>query len=127
MARANCIDPSIDVRELAHSYGTRSVLREISFRVAAGEFVGIVGANGSGKTTLLNCISGVLRPAGGSVFVCGNDVRTTDSMEMARTVAIVPQESSDNFAFTVEEVVLMGRYAHIERFRFEDERDLEAA
>ena len=127
MAKHGCRDSSIDVRGLSHSYGTLRVLKEVSFKVAAGEFVGIVGANGSGKTTLLNCVSGILGPTGGIIRVCGKEVRTTDSMEMARSVAIVPQESSDNFAFTVEEMVLMGRYAHIERFSFEEERDHEAA
>lgn len=127
MDRNGCADPSIVVRDLVHSYGAHKVLRKVSFDVAAGEFVGIVGANGSGKTTLLNCVSGVLRLQGGSATVCGKSVRTTDSLVMARLMAIVPQESSDSFAFSVEEMVLMGRYAHIERFRFESDHDMEAA
>lgn len=120
-------DASISVEGLGFSYGTREVLKDVSFSVRAGEFVGILGPNGSGKTTLLNCVSGALRSVNGRVGVCGKDVLTIGSLELARLVAVVPQESAMNFEFTVEEVVLMGRYSHIDRYRFEDERDYAVA
>ena len=118
---------SISVDGLGFSYGKREVLKDVSFSVRAGEFVGILGPNGSGKTTLLNCVSGALRFVNGRVGVCGKDVLTIGSLELARLVAVVPQESAMNFEFTVEEVVLMGRYSHINRYRFEDERDYAVA
>ena len=64
-------DASIRVDGLGFSYGKREVLKDVSFSVRAGEFVGILGPNGSGKTTLLNCVSGALRfhPAAASVPV----------------------------------------------------------
>jgi iron complex transport system ATP-binding protein len=114
---------SIQVKGLSFSYGKRRVLKDVTFEVRAGEFVGVLGPNGSGKSTLLNCLSGLLVPDRKKVKVCRKDVAVTGSNEMARLVAIVPQDSSMNFAFPVEEVVLMGRYSHISRFRFEDAQD----
>ena len=120
-------DAAIDVHGLSFAYGKRRVLRNIGFTIMPGEFVGVLGANGSGKTSLLNCLTGVLKGDRGKVLVCGKDVSTISSIELARMVAVVPQESPMNFAFTVEEVVLMGRYSHIDRFSLEEERDLEVA
>jgi iron complex transport system ATP-binding protein len=122
-----CKDASIEVHGLSHSYGKSRVLNDVDFTVRPGEFVGILGPNGSGKTTLLNCVSGQLRQDSGKALVCNKDARMTDSLEMARLVAIVPQESSMTFGFTVEEVVLMGRYAHLKRFSLENEKDFDIA
>ena len=114
---------SIEVRGLSFSYGRRHVLKDVTFMVGDREFVGVLGPNGSGKSTLLNCLSGLLAPDQKKVYVWGKDVAVTGNNEMARLVAIVPQDSSMNFAFPVEDVVLMGRYSHISRFRFEDAQD----
>lgn len=118
---------SIKVEGLSFAYGKRTVLREVDFVVRPGEFVGILGPNGSGKTTLLNCVCGGLYFSHGKVRVGGKDVLTTGSLELARLIAMVPQESTMAFEFTVEEIVLMGRYSHIDRFKFEDHRDYEVA
>ena len=116
-------EASLEVKDLSFSYGKRRVLKDVTFEVGTGEFVGVLGPNGSGKSTLLNCLSGLLVPDREKVRVCGKDVAVMGSNEMARLVAIVPQDSSMNFAFTVEDIVLMGRYSHISRFRFEDARE----
>ena len=116
-------EASLEVKDLSFSYGKRRVLKDVTFEVGTGEFVGVLGPNGSGKSTLLNCLSGLLVPDREKVRVCGKDVAVMGSNEMARLVAIVPQDSSMNFAFTVEDIVLMGRYSHISRFRFEDAQD----
>lgn len=120
-------EASLEVKDLSFSYGKRCVLKDVTFEVGTGEFVGVLGPNGSGKSTLLNCLSGLLVPDREKVRVCGKDVAVMGSNEMARLVAIVPQDSSMNFAFTVEDIVLMGRYSHISRFQFEDARDYEVA
>jgi iron complex transport system ATP-binding protein len=121
------ISASIKVEGLHFAFGKRCVLRDISFVVGPGEFEGILGPNGSGKTTLLNCVNGSLKFSTGKVHVGGKDVKTIGSLEMARLVAMVPQESALDFDFTVEEIVLMGRYSHIDRFRFEDQKDYDVA
>ena len=88
------------------------VLDGLSFDVAHGEILGIVGPNGSGKTSLLKLLAKVLRPQAGDIALFGRNLGAMPQVEVARTVAFVPQESPQVFAFTVMETVLMGRYPH---------------
>ena len=88
------------------------VLDGLTFEVDAGEILGIVGPNGSGKTSLLKLLAKVLRPYTGNIALFGHDLGTMPQGEVARTVAFVPQESSQVFSFSVMETVLMGRYPH---------------
>jgi iron complex transport system ATP-binding protein len=88
------------------------VLDGLTFDVNAGEILGIVGPNGSGKTSLLKLLAKVLRPHAGDMALFGRDLGTMPQVEVARTVAFVPQESPQVFSFTVMETVLMGRYPH---------------
>jgi iron complex transport system ATP-binding protein len=88
------------------------VLDGLTFEVEAGEILGIVGPNGSGKTSLLKLLAKVLRPHAGAMALFGRDLGTMPQIEVARTVAFVPQESPQVFPFTVMETVLMGRYPH---------------
>jgi iron complex transport system ATP-binding protein len=88
------------------------VLDGLTFEVEAGEILGIVGPNGSGKTSLLKLLAKVLRPGAGDMALFGRDLGTMPQIEVARTVAFVPQESPQVFPFTVIETVLMGRYPH---------------
>lgn len=88
------------------------VLDGLTFDVEAGEILGIVGPNGSGKTSLLKLLAKVLRPHAGDMALFGRDLGRMPQVEVARTVAFVPQESPQVFSFTVMETVLMGRYPH---------------
>ena len=88
------------------------VLDELTFDICSGEILGIVGPNGSGKTSLLKLLAKVLRPHAGDIALFGRDLETMPQVDVARTVAFVPQESPQVFAFTVMETVLMGRYPH---------------
>jgi iron complex transport system ATP-binding protein len=103
------------------------VLRGISLEVAQGDFIGIIGPNGSGKTTLLRVIDGVLSPQEGCVYLDGVPVRKMKRDALARTVAVVPQETAMVFPFTAHEVVLMGRSPHLRQWGFEGEADLRIA
>jgi iron complex transport system ATP-binding protein len=93
----------------------------------ANSFVGILGPNGSGKTTLLRALAGVLRPSRGRVLLDGNDLARVPRQALARRMAVVPQETHLAFDYTVLEVVLMGRYAHLGAFAVEGPRDLAIA
>jgi iron complex transport system ATP-binding protein len=95
--------------------------------VAKGEFFGILGPNGSGKSTLLNLIDGIRLPCEGEIRLKGIAPGKMQRRDVARLVAVVPQEASWVFPLTVEEVVLMGRTPHIGRLAFESERDLAVA
>lgn len=119
--------PAIRIENLWFSYGDHRVLREVSLSIREGEFFGIVGPNGSGKTTLLKILSGVLRNYSGEVSVFERSLKEISQRELARLVAVVPQESSLAFPFTVMEVVLMGRSVHLGAFSFERESDIEIA
>lgn len=108
---------SIEVSHISFSYGDTEVLRDITFAIHRGDYLGIVGPNGAGKTTLLKIMLGRLRPAAGTVKIFGTDVG--DFKEWSR-IGYVPQKAfyfDRHFPATVAEVVLMGRYAKRGLFR----------
>lgn len=118
---------NLSIRDVAHDYGRGLVLRGISCEVPPGAFLAVVGPNGAGKSTLLRVVAGLVRPAGGEVRLGGRPVGTLSRGEIARQVALVPQESLMMFAFRVLDVVLMGRHPHLSAWQFEGWAELEAA
>jgi iron complex transport system ATP-binding protein len=112
---------------LSFAYGAEPVLDGVSLRVERGALLGLLGPNGSGKTTLLRLLSGALAPAAGSVRLDGRDVRHVPRIEMARRVAMVPQETQLAFEYTVLEIALMGRYPHLGPFELEGPEDVAIA
>lgn len=88
------------------------VLCGVSLSASAGRVVCILGPNGSGKTTLLRCLLGQLRPEAGTILLDGRPIRRHSARQLARLMAYVPQFPTSAFAFSVEELVLMGRLAH---------------
>jgi iron complex transport system ATP-binding protein len=98
--------------EVRAGYGARAAVDGVSLDVRAGEVVGLVGPNGSGKTTLVRVASRALRPWSGSVRVAGRDPYSMSGRELARLVAVVPQDVVPAFSFSVLEMVLMGRSPH---------------
>jgi len=119
--------PSLETEELGFAYGGREVLSGVSIRVDPGELVGVVGPNGSGKTTLLRILSAVLAGYEGSARIGGQELRTIPRRELARELAVVPQEPTFAFPFTVLEVVLLGRHPHLAGLGFEAPNDLALA
>lgn len=117
----------IEVTNLSFSYGADPVLQDVSLRIGAGEFVGLLGPNGSGKSTLLKLLSGLFSPCRGEITFKGKRLTSLDRKELARQVAVVPQESPIVFPFRALEVVLMGRYPHLKGLALEGKRDLEVA
>jgi iron complex transport system ATP-binding protein len=102
-----------------------TLLQSVSFSVAAGELVGLVGPNGAGKSTLLKAIGGLWTDVGGEVTLLGQPLRRYSTRQIARIVAHVPQITALDFAFTVEQIVMMGRSPHLGRFEIETGRDRE--
>ena len=90
---------------------TEAVLAGIDLAVGAGETVGLLGPNGSGKSTLLKTLAGLLPPLAGTIRLGGDDLRGLKPREAARRVASVPQDEAAPFAFTVRQIVAMGRLA----------------
>jgi iron complex transport system ATP-binding protein len=103
------------------------VLDEVSLAVPRGSIVGLLGPNGSGKTTLLRLLAGTLKPLAGHVSLDGVALGTLTRRDLARRIAVVPQETHAAFDFSVLDIVLMGRYAHLGAFELEGGRDLAIA
>jgi len=115
---------TLRINNIACRYETTNVLENINFSATGGDFIGVIGPNASGKSTLLKSISKVLKPHTGVVLLNERDVYTLKSAEIAKNLAVVPQESVISFAFTALEVVLMGRTPHLNRFEMEGTKDL---
>jgi iron complex transport system ATP-binding protein len=113
--------------DLTFGYGETPVVRGVSLEVPANGFVGIIGPNGSGKTTLLRLLAGTRKPQQGSVHLGGVPLASLARGEIARRMAVVPQETQLAFEYSVLEVVLMGRYPHLGAFEIEGPRDVELA
>ncbi|MHA1723782.1 MAG: ABC transporter ATP-binding protein [Promethearchaeota archaeon] len=114
---------TISAKEISFNYGSKLVLKDITIHFQKGFLYGILGPNGSGKTTFLKILSGVLKSELGEVIVDDILINTMNPREIAKKIAMVPQTTSINFDYTVEEIVMMGRYSHIGRFSQESPED----
>ena len=113
----------ISAENISFSYAAKPVMEGVSFSIDEARMVAIIGPNGSGKTTLLKIINGTLFPDAGRMLIDGKETSRWSRKEIARKVAIVPQETAVTFPFYAEEIVLMGRFPHLNNYRFEDKKD----
>jgi iron complex transport system ATP-binding protein len=102
-------------------------LTGLTFALAPGEILGVIGPNSAGKTTMLRLLTRVVAPAAGEIRIEGRPLAALTPAELARRIAVVPQGVPPEFPFTVEELVLMGRYPHAPGRFFEDAADRAAA
>ena len=116
--------PLFEVADLQFGYARGPVLEGVSFTLTAGCFYGLLGPNGCGKTTLLDLLAGLKRPASGQIRFRGRPLDAYGRRQLAREIALVPQNFYINFPFAVHEVVMMGRYPHLGRFARPGEEDL---
>jgi iron complex transport system ATP-binding protein len=89
--------------------GSATLLADVSMEVRPGEIVAVAGPNGAGKTTLIRALAGDVQPAAGSVTLAGRPLATWSRLELARRRAVMSTDRAVAFAFTAEEVALMGR------------------
>jgi iron complex transport system ATP-binding protein len=104
--------PALAFRDVSFAYRREPVIEHVSMEVTPGEMVGLIGPNGAGKSTLLRLAAGVLSAGSGAVCMAGDDVRRIARREIARRVAVLPQEFSVQFAYTVRQIVEMGRFPY---------------
>jgi ABC-type cobalamin/Fe3+-siderophores transport system ATPase subunit len=116
----------VEVRHLSFHYPTRVVFDNICFEAHAGEFVALMGTNGAGKSTLLDTIAGLRRATSGTVAVSGRELSDWPANDLARNVSHLPQSVRADLPFSVQQLVLMGRYPHSEAW-FESPADYTAA
>jgi len=112
-----------DIHKLSFQYGAELAIKGLSLQIPAAEFLAIVGPNGAGKSTLLKLLAGLIAPNEGSLEFMGKAVRDYKAPELARKIALVPQETHIVFPFTVEEIILMGRLPYNTGFAFDSAED----
>ena len=109
-------EPLLEVRGLKVAYGGINAVKGIDLNVDAGELVALIGANGAGKTTTLKALSGLLKPAAGSVRYGGQDITAKPAFELVRRgLALVPEGRGVFARLTVEENLAMGAYIRDDR------------
>jgi len=119
----------LKARDVAFAYERQAslVIDGVSLTVPRGAIVGLLGPNGSGKTTMLRLLSGTLTPRRGDVTLDGVAVGSLPRRDLARRIAVVPQETHSAFDFSALEIVLMGRYPHLGAFELEGADDVTIA
>ena len=118
---------NLEAKHLDFGYRGHRVGSDVSLSLEAGEVLCLLGPNGSGKTTLFKTLLGLLPAQGGQVLADGVNLESRKRAEIARLVSYVPQAHAAFFPFTVREVVMMGRTAHLGVFSSPSRRDREAA
>ena len=127
MSEAAGAPPALRFDDVALRLGSREVLRGVSLELPIGCVLGLAGPNGAGKTSLFRVATRVLRADRGRVEVCGTPLMSLERRELARRVAVVPQDVGVPFPFRAGEVVLMGRAPHRRGPGFEGRDDVERA
>jgi iron complex transport system ATP-binding protein len=117
----------LEVRNAYCGYGAKTVVKDISFTIAPGELLCLLGPNGVGKTTLFKTILGSLKLQAGEILLHGEDVSKWPRRRFATKVGYVPQAHTPPFPFQVLDVVTMGRTAHIGMFSSPSAHDVAIA
>lgn len=117
----------LEVKNLAIGYNDYRVISNLSFNIAEGELVGIIGCNGAGKSTLLKTIRGMLPKQAGEVRFYGKELEAYSEWELARKVAYLQQHVEVGFGYTGRDLVMAGRYPYLEWWQKETEADKELA
>ncbi|MCP4322065.1 MAG: ABC transporter ATP-binding protein [Psychromonas sp.] len=110
-------------KNLGFSFDKKPLLQGINLTFKAGEFVGLIGANGAGKSTLLQLLLGLLKPQSGNVLLADSDINKIKRREIAKQLAFVPQSIELPFAFSVQQIVAMGRNPYLGAFELETAED----
>jgi len=105
----------------------QTVCQGLDLQLESGQCWGLLGGNGSGKTTLLHTLAGLRPPAAGQVYLQGVEISALPRQQVARSLGLLLQDSSDPFPATVMETALLGRHPHMSRWQWEDEQDYQIA
>jgi iron complex transport system ATP-binding protein len=103
----------LSFRDVSFGYGEADLIRSITFQLEAGSCTALIGPNGAGKTTILKLAAGTLHCRSGNVLLNDVPLRTLAVRDVARTIALVPQQLEVPFQFTVREVVEQGRTPYL--------------
>lgn len=120
-------EPVLTIEQLGFSYSEKPIFTALNATVRAGDFIGVTGPNGSGKSTLLKLLNGLLKPGTGRILLRGMDLAGLNRRLIAQKTAFVPQQTVFANAFSVMDIVLMGRFPHKRFLGFENREDVELA
>jgi len=109
--------------KIKFSYAAEEILKGIDLEIEAGSFIGIIGPNASGKSTLLKNISSSLKSDSGTVYLDSKLLNDYSSIELARKMAVVPQNTEVNFNFNVYDIIMMGRHPYQKRWSGVNKKD----
>lgn len=118
----------MEMNGCSFSYDNKeNIFEDISFSVSRGDIFCILGANGTGKTTLIKCLTGLMKPNHGEIFINGKDMNSFSHSDLAKKIGYIPQIHNSTFPFTVLDVVLMGRSPHLDLFESPSKKDYKIA
>lgn len=118
--------PALAFESVRFGYGSQPVVQDVTFNIAAGEMVGLLGPNGAGKSTLLRLGSGAIQPQAGAIRLAGEDIHRLSHRALARGLAVAPQEFTVQFAYTVRQIVELGRMPYHDALGLSRRQDSEA-
>jgi iron complex transport system ATP-binding protein len=115
----------IQLHNVTAGYDRHDVLKGITLEIGKGDFAAVLGPNGAGKSTLLYTLINYLPIRSGDILIQGKSLKQWHKKELAKTVALIPQETVLPFDYTVTELVLMGRYPWLELMQNWSSQDFE--
>ncbi|ODA39260.1 ABC transporter ATP-binding protein [Desulfosporosinus sp. BG] len=116
-----------ELKDIQCGYNNKAVLKGISFALAAGEVLCVLGPNGTGKTTLFKTILGLIKPLEGKILFNGENSIHWSRSKMAQVIGYIPQAHNTSFPFSVMDMILMGRTAHLGNFASPSQEDKKIA
>ena len=119
--------PLLEAQDLTLRVGARTLVRDLSFRLGAGEMWCLLGPNGVGKSTLLHTAVGLREPQGGTLRLAGRPLAQWPSNEAALLRGFLPQTLHDAFSASVMDSVMLGRHPYLARWQWEAEGDRDIA
>ena len=103
----------LELERVCYFYEKNSpFIRDLSFAIGEGDFIGLLGANGSGKSTIMKLASGLLKPLSGDVFLWGRNLKEVKHKDRAKLISYLPQTLDISVPFTIRELVGMGLYPY---------------
>lgn len=118
---------TIEIKNLSFSYGESQILHDVNFTAKEGELIAILGPNGAGKSTLFKCILKFPRGYSGDIYFNGKSSRDMSNVEIAKSIAYIPQSCDPVFNYTVKDMVLMGTTASIGTLQMPKQEQVDTA
>lgn len=113
-----------EIKDGQFSYGKTTILQDLNFSLQQKKFYGLIGPNGSGKSTMINLLMATNTLQSGTIKFRSTPLESFSRRQLAKHLALVPQNITVGFDYSVHDIVLMGRHPHIPRFSPPSEKDL---